>query len=274
MKASLIVPYREEGAYLDRMREMVSAQTFQDFEPIFVHDAEGRGPSWARNLGLGAAKGEIVLFADVDDEIAPDYVERLVGACEGVDLVWSRYETVAGDAASAALSPRPAEDGMVLTGGAVREFVWRRAFGYRLRDLPKALLPGGLWRNCGREFGSVWCRAFRRSAIGELRFDERIRLYEDSVFLCAFAKRASSMRVIDYAGYRYFIRPTGGMMSQSAPERKLAAKFALRDARRALDPSMSHWRGSFVLGALEVLRLGGFAAFVRFAFCGGNCYNS
>ena len=264
MKASLIVPYREDGAYLARMREMVASQTFADFEFLPVHDAEGRGPSWARNRGLEKAVGEIVLFADVDDEIAPDYVERLAGACEGVDLVWSRYETVVGDSASAALSPRPARDGMVLEGDAVREFVWRRAFGYRLRDLPKALLPGGLWRNCAREFGSVCCRAFRRSVIGELRFDERIRLYEDSIFLCAYAKKAASMRAIDYAGYRYFIRPTGGMMSQSAPEAKLAAKFAICDARKALDPSMSHWRGSFVLGALEVLRLGGPSAFLRY----------
>lgn len=263
MKASLIIPYCERDGYLVKMRGMVEAQTFRDFEPLFIEDAQRRGPSWARNRGLDAATGEITVFADVDDEIAPDYMEKLVAAAEGVDLAWSRYEVSTGEG-GASLSPRVPADGAVVSGGAVRDFVWRRAFGYRLRDLPKALLPGGLWRNCGREFGCVYCRAFRRAVIGDLRFDERLRLYEDSAFLCEYAKRAKTMRTIDYAGYRYFIRKTGGMSRESAPERKLAAKFAMRDCRKRIDPSMSAWKGSFLLGAAETLSLGGPGAMFRY----------
>ena len=262
MKASLIIPYRHDDENLLRMRGMVAAQTFRDFEALFCHDPDGLGPSWARNQGLEKCRGEIVLFADVDDEIKPDYVERLVEACEGVDLVWGRYKTVTSSGSS--VSPSVKESEREISGSAVRKFVWKRAFGYRLRDLPKAFLPGGLWRRCGREFGSVCARAFRRSAIGDLRFEESLRLYEDAMFLSEFALRAQRMRAVDYVGYRYVIRPSGGMTRESEPARKLAAKFVLRDVRRRIDPAMSHWRGTWLLSALETLRLGGVAPCIRY----------
>ena len=40
-------------------------------------------------------------------------------------------------------------------------------------------------------------------------------------------------------------------------ENRLVGKFTLRDARRRIDPGKTHWRGTFVLSALEVLKLAG-----------------
>ena len=292
MDVSVIVPCRNAGRFAPKMSAMLAAQDFAGtWEALFVDDSDpesaqwrgaaesagmrvvpsrGRGASAARNTALGIARGEVVHFVDVDDEIPPDYLSRMFAAADGVDFAWGDAEVV-----TEGRPPRPTRAdgpgpavGDVLEGGAVRDFVWRKCFGYRLRDLPKAILHGGLWRRCGRELGSVCWRAFRRSVVGDLRFAEGLRNGEDSVFLCAFAQRARTMRVAGPTGYRYLSRSDGSLASENADAGlKLEGKFALRDARRELDPSMSRWRGTFVLSVLETLRLGGPAAAFRY-LCG------
>ena len=214
-----------------------------------VHKANG-GLSSARNAGLSRATGEVVLFMDPDDAVDPDWICTLAKGIEGVDLAWGGFTADV----DGRLATRLAEDvGAEYYGEAVRRRVWRAVFGYRLRDLPWLCAKGGLWRHCRREFGSVCWRAFRRDVIGDLRFNERVRLYEDAVFLSAYAQRAKSMRVVGDTGYRYFIRK-GGMMSVETRERMTRHKFELRDARREIDPGLSAWRGTFALSALQVLK--------------------
>lgn len=291
MVATVIVPCRRAEMFAPAMAAQLAAQRFDgEWEAVFVDDeaerpapwrdaveargfivveSRSRGASAARNAGLDAARGEIVLFADVDDGISPDWVATMVEGARDVDLAWGGATVRSPDGAEwyAGADGR----GEILEGSAVRDFVWRRCLGYRLRDLPKALLPGGLWKNCGRELGSVCWRAFRRSVIGGLRFPEGLRNGEDSVFLCAYAKRARAMRIIGATGYVYRMRGDGSLMTENTDRRlRLEGKFALRAARRAVDPRMTHWRGTFLLSVLETLGLGGPGAALRY-ICGRGC---
>lgn len=239
--------------------EILDEYARKDSRFIIVHKSNG-GLSSARNAGIDMSTGEILLFMDPDDLLEREWVARLVEGIEGVDLAWGGFCREDGGLLSHQL---PKDVGAVYAGEAVKKRVWRAVFGYRLRDLAKAFLPGGMWGRCEREFAGVWCRAFRRSVLGGLRFDESVRLYEDSIFLSEYALRAKTMRVIGDTGYRYFIRP-GGMMTSEARERMMQHRFELRDARSRIDPKKTAWRGSFVLAALDVLRRGGVRAFVRF----------
>lgn len=292
MDISVIVPCRLAARFAPKLAAELAAQTFRgEREFIFVDDADpesgewrgaaesagmtvvpsrGRGVSAARNTALDMARGDVVLFIDVDDEVPPDYLERMAAAAAGVDFAWGDAEVCEeGRPPRSTRSPMTGgvKAGDILEGEAVRDFVWRRCFGYRLRDVPKALLPGGLWARCGRELGGVWARAFRRGVIGDLRFVEDLRNGEDSVFLCAYAARARTMRILGQTGYRYLLRRDGSLAKENSdPRLKLEGKFALRDARRALDPRMERWRGTFFLSALEALRLGGASAAVRYLF--------
>lgn len=286
MDVSVIIPCRGSASFVPKMVDMLRAQDFRgEWEAVFVDDGDEdvswhaavesagmrlvvrphRGVSAARNAGLDAARGEVVLFVDADDGIDSGYVGRMFAAADGVDFAWGDAEVVGEDGrASSSRAAGGPEPGTVLEGDAIRDFVWRRCFGYRLRDLAWLPFPGGMWRRCGRELGGVWSRAFRRSAIGGLRFVEGLRNAEDSIFLCAFAAGAATMRVTGPSGYRYMPRRDGALAVENRGANKLESKFSLRDARRALDPGMAHWRGTFVLSALEVLRLGGVGAALRY----------
>lgn len=274
MTVTVIVPVYNVSAYLRAGMDSLLAQRYADWNAIcvddgstdgcgaildeyaardariqVVHKANG-GLSSARNAGLDRATGEIVLFMDPDDVAEPDWIATLVKGMEDVDLAWGGFTQ---DVEGKASEYRPFDAGTVYRQAEVRRRVWRAVFGYRLRDVFRLLLPGGLWSGCRREFAGVWCKAVRRSVLGALRFDERVRLYEDAMFFAAYAQRAQSMRVIGNTGYHYFIR-SNGMMVSEARERLVQHKFELRDARRTIDPKMSAWRGSFALSALEVLR--------------------
>lgn len=232
----------------DGSGEILAEYAARDPRILVVHQPN-KGVSAARNAALDRATGEIVAFLDPDDRVAADWLSRLQEGICGVDLAWGGMTM---DSSGTLSHEIPGDVGCVYEGDAVRRRVWRAVFGYRLRDLIGLVLPGGMWRRCRREFGVVMCRAIRRSALGRLRFDDRVRLCEDALFLAAFAQRAKSMRVIGDVGYRYFVREGGAMLT----ERRLRMtpyKFAARDIRRELDPQMSHWRGSFLLSAVDIL---------------------
>jgi len=76
----------------DRSRAV--AEAFRDRLPGFRWlDASGRrGAGHARNAGAAAARGELLLFCDADDEVAPGWVTALVAALGRHDFVASRYD--------------------------------------------------------------------------------------------------------------------------------------------------------------------------------------
>lgn len=279
---SVIIPCYHAGEFLGRFCRALLAQTYEgEWEAVFVDDAdsgcdygpvleggrEGRrfrlvrrarngGATAARNTGLESSSGEIVLFADPDDVPGPDWMRNLVESVEGVDLGWCGFKLNGS-------SVTPPDPGRVYEGRAVRRRVWRAVFGYRLRDVLRWWTPRRLWRGCAREFGNVWAKAFRRSVIGDLRFDESLVTYDDAMFLAAYAVRAKSVRISSAADYDYIVRPEG-VMSSGLKKRMSSVKFTLRDARRRLDPWMGHWRGTYILSAAEVARDSGIRAALRY----------
>lgn len=282
VEVSVIVPCYRAGKFLPRFVAALKAQDFTGcWEAVFVDDGDPEGESAyacvddsrfrvvrrphagvsaARNAGLAATSGEIVLFADPDDEPGPSWMTHLVRGLDGVDLAWTGCTVHEGGAVRRLV---PEDVGAVYRGEAVRRRAWRAVFGYRLRDVLRWWTPQRLWRGCRRELGGVWCRAFRRSVLGDLRFDESLALYEDAVFVSAYSARAGSMRILGDADYEYFIRSTGGM-SVGNRKHKAAAKFALRDARARLDPDRRFWRGTFWLSAVEVAREAGLGVAWRY----------
>ena len=86
-KVSLIVPVYNAEPWIDECMASIRAQTYKDIELIVIDDPQGSGAAVARNRGLDKANGEYVAFCDADDYLAPDAIEKMVAAIEGVDMV-------------------------------------------------------------------------------------------------------------------------------------------------------------------------------------------
>lgn len=246
MKVSVIVPHLPADEFRPQMSAQLAAQTYGELEVIFVEDTERKGPAWARNQGLKRATGEVILFADVDDKIAVDWVEKMVKGLGDAELGWCTEL----DSSEGHWQKKP--------------YLWRQVFGYRLRDLVKAFLPGGLWRQCRREPAGVWKLAVRRTKLGDIRFDESLRLYEDAMYIARLGEKARSLSVFSGAGYTWLPREDG-TMSKGFGEDLVRNKFAVRDIRRAIDPKMKYWRGSCLLSFFEIWKRADFKTALVYA---------
>lgn len=116
-KVSVLIPVYNVSAYLNRFCESLWAQTFNDVEYIFMDDCstddsyallseeiskvdfdckllqheKNRGLAQTRDDLLRAATGEFIICIDSDDWLEPDYIEKLVAASDGYDIVQCGY---------------------------------------------------------------------------------------------------------------------------------------------------------------------------------------
>lgn len=112
---SVIIPVFNVAPYLREALDSVVQQTYPYLEIIIVDDGSGdgsgkicdeycsdarvqvihqenRGVSGARNAGLDRASGEYIAFLDPDDAWHPDFIRKMVGAMENVDVAICQFE--------------------------------------------------------------------------------------------------------------------------------------------------------------------------------------
>lgn len=119
-KVSIIVPVYNAEQFLQYCVQSIQAQTYTNIELILVDDGssdnslslcntlaskdnriivlhqENKGVSAARNLGIKKAEGDIIGFADADDVIHPQMIERCVSALleANADIIAFGYRSI------------------------------------------------------------------------------------------------------------------------------------------------------------------------------------
>lgn len=116
---SVIIPVYNVNSYLLSFFRSLQAQNYDDAEIIFIDDGstdgssetldffarsspvnvihqENGGVGQARNTGLDAARGKYLVFIDPDDDISPNYLQRLSEPLRdtGVDIVLTDWAEV------------------------------------------------------------------------------------------------------------------------------------------------------------------------------------
>lgn len=114
------MPARNAAEYLAEALDSVRAQTFADWEVVAVddgsrdrtyeilceagsrvlalHNETATGPAAARNRALEHASGELVVFLDADDLLAPLYLERQIEVFDAAQSAGRRVGLVCCDA--------------------------------------------------------------------------------------------------------------------------------------------------------------------------------
>ena len=149
---------------------------------------ENGGPSSARNAALELAQGAYIGFVDADDCVSPSFVARLMEVCaDSPDIVVFGYQRVLQDGPVTVNSPHP-----------IRHI----CEGERL--LEKVSSDRELFWYSGTKL-------FRAELVDDARFDERIRLGEDTIFnMQAVARARVVVRIPDVL---YHYHETSGSLS-------------------------------------------------------------
>ena len=206
---SIIVPIYNAGKTLHRCIDSILSQTYTSWELLLIDDGstdtsgpicdeyaardarvrvfhkENGGVSSARNVGLDNARGEWITFVDSDDYIEENFLKSFEGNLDA-DLVVGNMVIC--------------EDGKLP------------------RNIKVDILPGiythiqsALKGNLTNHvFCSPWVKLFYKECIGDLHFDVRMTICEDTKFVYNYIAKAKDMRILslDEATHYVYMYPS------------------------------------------------------------------
>lgn len=211
---SVIIPIYNLAEYLPKCIDSVLAQTYGNFEVIAVDDGssdnsagilkeyaekdsrmkpifkENGGVSSARNAGLNASVGEYIFFLDGDDWIEPDTLEKLLKLSDGFDIVQAAYTESYDDGSE---NP-PADIKFIDKEINDKNEMLSRYFLAQIQE-------------------SSWNKLYKKSVIGNIRFNEALSVAEDSQFVYTILKKSDNIKIIKDITYHYYIRKNSCMQS-------------------------------------------------------------
>lgn len=201
---SVIVPVYKAESYLRRCVDSILNQPYEPFELLLIDDGspdgsgeicdryaqkdrrvhvihqKNAGVSSARNAGLEHASGEWITFIDADDYLSGDYFSVLKEA--QADILFQGWKTF-GDYCD---YTEPMEEGLLATPEKIRNFLTQHLDTLFMR--------------------TPWGKFYRKTLIGTSRFDTRLIIGEDTVFLFDYLKKCSSIQISRQAEYMYLLR--------------------------------------------------------------------
>lgn len=204
---SVIIPVYNSADYLNRCLDSVIGQTFAFFELILVNDGsvdasgeiceryaaadprvrvfhqQNGGPGRARNLGLDVAQGTFIALIDADDWLEETFLERLLGASHGQDLVVCGYVRE---------HPTHSEPRLLGRGGAIdRALLLEHTF------CSSVMTPG------------CWNKLLRRDLLDsvKLRFEPEMPWGDDMLFLARYYLLCKHIVYVNDALYHYRLNP-------------------------------------------------------------------
>ncbi len=227
-KISVILCAYNAEEFLTDAINSVLGQTFEDIELIIVNDGsrdstpavasqfcqadqrvrlvniENGGLSNARNVGLGEATGDFIVFCDADDTVDREALDVMYDAVcrDAADLVICGYhhDTVRSDGSVSTVD--------LFEPSAVYN-TREQLFGGIIGLKSKFILDAG------------WNKLFRRSVIVENGLKMAVgELFEDTDFVLSFLECSSKVSVLSDCFYHY-VQRSNGSITKRYDERKL-----------------------------------------------------
>lgn len=218
-KISLVIPVYNAEQYLQACLDSVIAQTIfadmqvlliddgstdasgqicdvyaQKYPNFFVSHRQNGGVSAARNAGIELATGEFIAFADADDLLMPEMMERLyAGAAQtGADLVFCAFEHPYPDKDVTIRYPFPENTAMDF------ETIRTQILDFMIVD---------------ESFNALWNKIFSRARImrAQIMMTVGKRYAEDREFILRYLTVCDRACYVPYVGYHYRYVETGAI---------------------------------------------------------------
>lgn len=210
---SVIIPVYNMENTLERCVESLFQQTYSDIEIILIDDGskddsqkvcklladksekvryfhtENQGPGPARNLGIAKAAGSYLYFADADDYLEPNAINKMVKACkrENADLVVFGYRSLNND--GIVISEKHYEDA-TRDGDAIRN------------DYSDYLIMTSKW---GIQ-GAPWNKLFLKEIVDQYHVEyPSLRRHEDEGFISRYMCFVNRVVFISDVLYTYYV---------------------------------------------------------------------
>lgn len=214
-KVSVIVPVYNGEAYVAHCVKMLLDQTYQNLEIVLVNDGskdrtaeiiaglsdprlvvvtqENAGVSTARNVALARATGDLVVCVDVDDDVEPTYLEKLVGTMAEPEVMMG----ICGFAICDREHPEKRRNSTFAEGCVTMEQAVDTILRFRQYN------------------PSIWNKIFRMERIRQcqLTFNTEITLGEDMLFLVQYCLAGGQCRVLPDPLYIYYESAAGAMFA-------------------------------------------------------------
>jgi CDP-glycerol glycerophosphotransferase len=184
-----------DGGSTDKSAAMLDAQAAADPRVRIARPGGKIGPGRARNIGLAAATGEYVWFADGDDIVPPGSLQAVGAAAarDRPDVLLVDFDYLEPDGKT---RPSPGRD--------------------LLRSAPAGCFSLADWPAAIRLTATVWSKLLRREFLSGLEVAFPPGIHEDVPVSFAALLRAEQISVLNRVCYRYRQRPGSFMTTACA----------------------------------------------------------
>ena len=187
--------YIIDDGSLDDVRSFLDEYVRDKDEVIVKHVVNG-GVSRARNIGIDSSSAEYLTFVDSDDTLEENFLEEAFSLIKDndLDLVIGGYNEVKN---GEVVKVRKCDDGFYIYDKSNLDLVMDKLLSGKLMEDNKKI--GSL------PTGRIYTRLYKRSVLGDLRFNSSLGMSEDTLFMIDFMDRVKQIGLSSSIWYNYYI---------------------------------------------------------------------
>lgn len=184
----------DDGSF-DEVRNFLDEYA-KDKENCIVKHVVNGGVSRARNIGIDSSSAEYLTFVDSDDTLEDNFLEEAFSLIKDndLDLVIGGYNEIKN---GKVVKVRKCDDGFYIYDKSNLDLVMDKLLSGKLREDNKKI--GSL------PTGRIYTRLYKRSVLGDLRFNSSLGMSEDTLFMIDFMEKVKQIGLSSRVWYNYYI---------------------------------------------------------------------
>ena len=167
----------------------------KDKSNFYVKHIVNGGASAARNIGLNLSKSEYVTFVDSDDTVKRGFLNQAIKYIEkyNLDVIIGGYNEIENNKI---VRVRKCMPGIHIYEGEKLVLFFKKLLTSKTT---KSNIEIG---DCPT--GRIYTRLFKRKSIDDLRFNENIKISEDTLFMIDYMYKVKKIGIVDKIWYNYY----------------------------------------------------------------------